>query len=246
MKILDCESVDSTYESIQSILEVDRGVIDEVFAELNIEQFLGENCGERIFPEDVVPSALTNRSKLPGTFDQTCWFHLTRTFKGNQFENGLLPLPQIINTIYDFLFSLVRDRLSREQWNKFIEELYEDSFHRSQITGARGPDAFLIRDIAFRGGIHDYLRVPEIISDICYAFNKTFGFDLLTKFLDNTKPCIVKFSSDMSRAEDFRKAVYYIYLVHHGSEFGSECDIARTGLGTPIPMDQIVRIDFLE
>lgn len=35
MKILDCESIDSTYNSLENILEVDRGTIDSILDDVD-------------------------------------------------------------------------------------------------------------------------------------------------------------------------------------------------------------------
>jgi hypothetical protein len=91
-------------------------------------------------------------------YDATCWFHLTRVPDSCNFEAGILPLNQALDSIWEFLYSLVRGQISENQWNEFRQgkQFYnfktENPFHW-------GPYAILVRDIAFKPeklGNHDY------------------------------------------------------------------------------------------
>ncbi len=159
MKILDCESIDSTYNSLSQILGVERKTLEVFFANLDIEHY----CDKYGLPGPANEFILSLTAKSldldisKSLFDRTCWFHLTRTFPGNKFEQGILPLGEMINSIWDFLFTLIKDKITNKEWLDFrfqVENNYpnhlaylyrlkaKDSFHW-------GPYAVLVRDIAF-------------------------------------------------------------------------------------------------
>ena len=49
-----------------------------------------------------------------------------------------------------------------------------------------GPYAMLVREIAFNSqvvGNHDYLKIPEIIEDMCMDVQKVYGVDALNRFV---------------------------------------------------------------
>jgi len=54
MTILDCESVESTYRSIESILKVTRGDIERIFRSFDIERFYEDNPHHPDPPEKVL------------------------------------------------------------------------------------------------------------------------------------------------------------------------------------------------
>jgi hypothetical protein len=101
---------------------------------------------------------------LAGKYDRTCWFHLTRTITANKFRQGILPLGQRLDAVWDFLYSV------------------SDAMHW-------GPYALLIKDHAFKSeqiGNHDYFDSPEIVEDVCIYFTERHRFDLLAAFKNST------------------------------------------------------------
>jgi hypothetical protein len=75
------------------------------------------------------------------------------------------------------------------------------------------PYAMLVKDIGFNDvGNHNYLRVPEIVEDICLSFQQQYGVDLLQRYLNNTKSCIVKFYSNNIK-EYYLYSACIIYIV---------------------------------
>src|SRR6266576_2433296 len=99
MKTLDCESVDSTYESLKQILGISRSNLESLFDEIAITRLEDSDAASRISPEDYVLTGVQQISRTQSEYDQTCWFHLTRVSEPSRFENGLLPLPQVIESI---------------------------------------------------------------------------------------------------------------------------------------------------
>jgi hypothetical protein len=192
---------------LEAILRISRNDIEAAFRSINLERFEKENTQCEIDEADFLFSIVTDNSSSKPVFHQTCWFHLTRIFDDNTFEQGILPLGERIDSIWEFLHRLTRDHISTEEWDKFRLELCDRSQvrdrHGAYLYNTKvpnpalwGPFAFLVRDVAFRTdevGSHDCLRVPEIVEDICKCYSGTYSFDLLEAYRKQTKPCIVKF-----------------------------------------------------
>src|SRR5713101_3792408 len=103
MRVLDCESVESTYDSLESILDVKRSDLEAVFDALDIEKFYQENRHYDKPAETLLLERVTGLISPTVTFDAVCWFHLTRTNPLNAFEQGILPLGQQITALWKYL-----------------------------------------------------------------------------------------------------------------------------------------------
>jgi hypothetical protein len=149
-----------------------------------------EDNEPNVSPDVFIFSKILEKIKESISFNAACWFHLTRTSPNNKFENGILPLGQVIESIWHFLFKLLENSFTKKEWNIFrkeIENNYPNHFadlYRTKVQKSFhwGPFAVLVRDIAFRpeeSGSHDYFRTPEIIEDICVCFKEKYSIDLL-------------------------------------------------------------------
>ncbi len=199
--VLDCESLDSTYDSIQSIFGLTREAIDRVFASLDVERFYAEN---RDYPHDA-PHLLMEKIKFESSsqikFDAVCWFHLSRVLSPNTFENGILPLGGQVDAIWESLRSLVGARVSDDDWSDFRNNLgnsHSASLYHMKVNDRDhwGPYGVLVREVAFcpvEVGNHDYLDVPEIVEGALR--NGTISIFFLRSF---RTPSLVSLSSLMS------------------------------------------------
>lgn len=253
MKVLDCESIDITYTSLENILEIKRSRLESLFDDLDLDSFYRENPHYPIWADDHLFSEVTKICDPTRPYDQTCWFHLTRTIEKNDFKDGILPLNRQIDSIWDFLYSLVEGKFSRRKWNEFRKNLLvgqsHDAFLYKMKTGDSmhwGPFAILVRDIAFRAeevSNHDYLRAPEIVEDICNCFSDLLDFNLLDAFMRKTKPCIVKFIGP-PRDDCLRAALFYLHNVRWNAGFSQDSNTCFNGQGSPIPANRILKIEF--
>ena len=188
---------------------------------------------------------------LPGDYDRTCWFHLTRTVPSNNFGQGILPLGACLDSIWSFLYLLARKHVSPEEWGEFGRDM--GSHHHAGLYEMKaddpmywGPYALLSRDHAFKSyevGNHDYLRAPEIVEDICICFSQRRDFDLLGAFMKKTRPGIVKFF-DGPRADCVPTAVYHLYNAYRGNICSGECNTCYDGEGVPVPAERILKVEF--
>lgn len=254
MGMFDCESIESTYTSLNAILGIERGSLDAIFRDLDIESIYKINSFCEIPPDAMLFSLIMERcNSSMSSIEGICWFHLTRV-AGNTFDKGLLPLNMQIDRIWDFLYELTNSTISFAEWSSFKNNLGNNQsakLYHLKINNSMywGPYAMLIRDAAFRPhelGNHDYLRIPEIIEDICYCFAERFHIDLLESYITNTRPCIVKFfQNNIELTNDCIKAAfYYLYNIYHAKEFPDLCNMCFDGGGI-IPKENILRVEFL-
>ncbi len=252
MKLLDCESIETTYSSLEAILGIGTKAINRVFDEVDIERFCCNNpLGLQLQYDQAVFAAVTGSVDLSTRFDQVSWFHLTRTANSESFYQGILPLNEQQDSIWNFLYSLIQAEFSKEEWVSFRRNLgrsHAAYLYHLKTEGSIhwGPFAVLVRDIAFRSkevGNHNYLRVPEIVEDICLCFSDRYGIDLLPAYLDRTRPCIVKFTDDDAREDCVVAALYYLYCAFHGYSYSKDCNTCFDGGGKAIPNERILRVE---
>jgi hypothetical protein len=251
MKVLDCETTDSTYDSLESIQGVKRIKLESVFDALDLERFYQENRYYPRPPEDLLYYEVRKVSTLPSTYDQTCWFHLTRTIPLNNFEQNILPLGQCINGIWDLLHSLVKRAISSAEWTAFMEDMgdhHNAGLYAMKVSDEThwSPYALLSRDHAFKVsevGNDDYLGAPEIVEDICLCFSEKFEYDLLGTFIRKTKPFVVKFVAG-PRSGCVSTAIYHLYNVYRGNRCSMQCNTCFDGESVAIPREDILKVEF--
>ncbi len=118
MKILDCESIDSTYASMEEILCIERPRLEEMLGNLDLDEACrraGGKTGAEVLLEAVVKHS---RSSHPA-FDRTCWFHFTRSHPRNSFSKGILPLGEALPYLWGFLLMLLPEDFPLEKWYGF-------------------------------------------------------------------------------------------------------------------------------
>lgn len=218
MKILDCESIESTYKSLETILGVKKSGICQLFDSIKVYEEMRESNS------DFLLSRIQEKTNCKTHFDKTCWFHATRTWQDNEYDEGLLPSYQAAPKIADFLC-------------KLAIQVHKDKINKENF----GPFGFLIREIAFVRNISftDFFQSPEIVVDN----------DLEELYKANTVKCIVKFVDQQTPREALSTALLYAYHKHCGRPLDDPLDSLThpfNGKGTPVPKENICRIEFIE
>lgn len=258
MKIIDCESVDSTYTSLENIFACNRQFINGFFDSLHLESFYQDNS-IHITPDKLILQKFEEQISQIGSSDATFWFHHTRTSKNNKFEEGILPLGQYLDPIWNFLFSLIKNNFSKQDWQNFkkgIETNYSEGgtglYHyrlKTQDSLHWGPYAFLVNEVGlYRSSetwSHNYCSAPEIIEDICFCFQTKYGIDLLTIYEENTRPCFVKFIENESHRSYIGIALFYLHNIYFNRQMSIDCNTCFDGKGEAIPKERISKIEFL-
>lgn len=254
MKVLDCESFYTTLSSLETITQVKKGNILSFLSNFDMDDFYHRNplygSGDRLlllkFKKEFEPVM---------SYDQSNWFHLTRLYKNDDFKSGILPLVDVVEDKWEKLYSLISDKITEEEWAEFRGNMEmgklgpHSSLYKFRISNNdfKGPYAISIKETAFVSDQirnHDYLAVPEIIKDICFCFEQTFGYDLFKEYTRNSDPCIVKFKTEFSHPDLIGKVLFYIYQRVHEKELNSNCKASYNANGNKIPPEDILKIEY--
>lgn len=187
---------------------------------------------------------------LPTEF---CWFHGTRVPLGTTFEEGILPLGQVAPSLQERLVAELEDPSARAAVQRAFANKGGNSFHfREKLTHAvhSGPYAILVREVADYAnelGQHDYLRMPEIIEDLCEEVRAECGLDLLAIYEERWRPCTVKFvvPGGVSGEGGITAALAYLRaLVLQGKpDTGAVCNF--DGKNCAISPEWLLAVDFV-
>lgn len=251
MKILDCESIGSTYKSLENILGIKKSRLHKLFDSVKIYD---DSCSD-IEPTQRLFSYVIHATHCQSDFDATYWFHCTRTWSSNTFDKGLLPLGQVIDKIWDFLFDLTKGQVTSQQWADFKHSIESSNSHgadlyRMKLANAKlhgGPHALLIREAAIEAAkssmYWNYFEIPEIVDDIFKCC--PYRIDLRHEFVTKTAPCIVKFRDDSAEIGPLRRALIYAYHKHHNLDLLPASNCCFPDEGIQIPNDGSFKVEFL-
>lgn len=191
-------------------------------------------------------------------FEQTCWFHGTRTLDPGRYERvGLLPLPMVVDWIWTQLGDLVRDNVSSEDWAAFRRSIENGGGgHWAQLYRGRmshsvdhGPLGELVRDVLLKPRLTrsvDYLGMPETIEDIAIEAHSAFGVDLGSLYKAAAVPCIVKFRTRTYDVGALHTALAYGHVVLTGaSEWSRDVCRGHSMMGQPVAPDDIVAVEVI-
>jgi hypothetical protein len=183
------------------------------------------------------------------------WFHLTRVPSNTNFAEGILPLRLALPKIWRAIIAVLDDTRKKAVLERLRDTGVPDFQYSLKAGDAlhHGPYAMLVRESAFHSaemGNHDYLRIPEIIEDICNGYEKQTGESILDEVANSLKPCIVKFENpECEDGEDgrhlMRALLYYCWSKCRDEEL---CYLANTcfdAQSKTIPRSAIQKIEFL-
>lgn len=153
-------------------------------------------------------------------FDGAYYFHGTRVLDHSGFRTeGILPLDQMIDRIWDSLYALIADMTSEDEWRRHRTAVETGAVDNNGVyqyqlktTNALhfGPYSLLTRDAHINppDGHHNYLNIPEIVEDIAQNWHP----ELAHRFATSAKPCIVKFlQRNPVETPYVRSAMWYLY-----------------------------------
>lgn len=250
MPTLNCQSAETAYESLSEILGASIGQIEEAIRSIDLES----ECSTANF--DGNPNhKLWDRllAKLTGSWrpaEEVRWFHLTRSLPGTAFSEGLLPLSGSLSVVWG-MFDQV-----------FAGTAHAGPLHEMRAGGVAsfqyqlkvgkdylaGPYAMLVRESAFRAkemGNHDYLRIPEIVEDICHGYKDQYGEDLLPALEAALVPCIVTFRSRRFVDVHAQAATRYLYDLEHQERLTMWSNHVFDGRNQAVPFSDILSVEYL-
>ena len=186
--------------------------------------------------------------------DSVMWFHLTRTVKSSDFSEGILPLDIALEKVWEILVSLVNTCEQRENLAKLRMQGVPNRHFKLKVNENmhQGPYALLILDVGFKSeevGNHDYLRIPEIIEDICDGYQVKFNESIKEIVINKLKKCVVKFEANTETKETNHRfltpALSYCWCIINEEELGSHESTCFDSEGKIIPKKQIIEIKFI-
>lgn len=92
---------------------------------------------------------------------------------------------------------------------------------------------------------HDYVRLPELVEDVCNAYKK-YGQDLTGHYLEVLKPCIVCFRADIDYEKGaLEAALSYAYTSVRELPPDSGAVFGIDRHGKSVSVDEIVNVEFI-
>jgi hypothetical protein len=251
--ILDCESYASARQSICEIFGISDGALVEFLTNLDRDKLYKDRDDAEIWTNDALISAIECQFETKAVpFDRVAWFHLTRTNRiAAPFAEGILALTERLQSIWQMLISIPGDTERSANLATLKKRGVPDRLYVLKADSAlhSGPYAMLVRESAFCStemGNHDYLRMPEIIEDICNGYEKQFGKSILAEVGDVLTPCIVKFEvRDASARMLLEPALQYCWCKANGQHLHIGANTCFDGRGEAIPAECIKKIEFL-
>lgn len=187
---------------------------------------------------------------LPAEF---CWFHSTRVPAGTTFEEGILPLGAVVPTLQERLVAELDDPAAQAAVRRAFANKGGNSFHFGEKLSHEvhsGPYAILVREVADYANElsqHDYLRMPEIIEDLCEEVRAECGLDLLPVYEERWRPTMVKFVDPAGDSGEYALGIAMLYL--RAVELEGKPDGGAVwcfdGENQAVPAEQILKVEFV-
>jgi hypothetical protein len=201
----------------------------------------------------IVPALVAELGRSPENPGRIHFFHGTRAFEPQLFaEFGLLPLHAVLDDLWRRMQKLA-PQIPGQAFRALREGLEEGRIQpltykdRLDIRDD-GPNGVLVRDVLLNATAYhssEFIRIPEIVEDICVAARSELHIDLEARFRRATTPCIVEFSAparDVPRA--LTAACWYAEAALRGTTAGADDAFWNfDGHGVAVPPQEIVSVD---
>lgn len=252
--VLDCRCFQSALNSCASILGAPPEVLLRALREFEYDA-VPESDRRRWPYEELLPKyvcGVVGRAQLPSP-QVIHWFHATRVPPGTEFREGILPSSRRLDSIWALLGTLASEWSSPSEWEHFRGSMDGPGAREYHLrTSSRvddGPHAFLVRDAILHPEqlrSHDYLRMPEIIQDICTSYHHRYQHPLYDRARQATRPCIVTFRSSSPWPDALAAALMYVHRVVRREDLFLHCNTCFDGKGGAVPPVDIVRLEWLD
>jgi hypothetical protein len=250
--ILDCSTGETALESLAIGFDCSIEQIKSVLLSINIEDIFEKHfetieVSSSVYLYQYVIEKLGKHKPLT----EVIWFHGTRTLKSNNLSDGIFPLNNALDIVWDSLLSSAPDETVRKNLKELASAGSFDHLYdlRTKNKIHWGPYGILVRDVAFNTKSlrqHDYLGMPELVEDILKGYQKTFGISLSTYYSEVLVPKLVKFKCTSSVHDGcVETAIGYLYTYVKGAEI---CGLAVRCIdkkGSPIKKEDIIEVELV-
>jgi hypothetical protein len=251
MTILDCESYDSALISICGVYNIGCARLVDFLVKTDLEKEY-ERASLQSEYGDILTSLFESQfGKAQHRFEGVAWFHLTRVPEGTTFSDGILPLNLALPKIWQAVVSSVSNEQKRTRLEKLHSEGVPDFQYNFKNSDKLhfGPHAMLVRESAFHAdemGNHDYLRLPEIVEDICNGYEAQYRESICDEVSQALKKCIVKFFVRDETADAYKEpALKYCWCEANKQPLDTSANSCYDAKGKIIPREEIQKIQFL-
>lgn len=252
---LDCESHQSAEASVLQAFGCTRSALQAFLEDPSHSEYFEANW--QTIPVDfdrfLMQRAIATLG-VPTLPTEFCWFHGTRVPAGTTFEEGILPLGQVVPSLLARLVAELSDPAAQEAVRRAFANKGGSSFHFGEKLSHEvhgGPYAILVREVADYAnelGQHDYLRMPEIVEDLCDEVQAECGLDLLPVYEERWRPAMVKFVAPAGRSGEYALGVALRYL--RALELEGKPDSGAVwcfdGANQAVAPAQILKVDFIQ
>lgn len=252
--ILNCENMETALASLSEFFGCQAALLQDFLQGMDLDELYEKqhSLGTPILidPQEVIGELVAERFGSPKIPDVVYWFHYTRVLPGTTFKEGLLPLDQVLEHIWDvlehiFVSSPLLPRIRTSRRSQSATWMYR---HKLSMPSDYGPHGMLFGDLHENRrcfSLSNFLRVPEIIDDILGMFSSTDYEDAMNLVHHALVPCVVTFQAP-SR--------YPTYIVHHALLYvnaslrGESLTYAYSydGPSCVVPPEKIVRVRWLD
>ncbi len=250
--ILDCESPESAINSLSRVFSCSSSEFADLSNSLDLETtFIETGIHKEIPFEEYVLNTFSDHIQPPLPFDKVCWFHGSRTFRGNNFNEGILPLNLVLPQVWNFLINNAPNEKTQRNLVRLKENGVPD-FHynlKAPDTIHWGPYAYLVKESLYNAdelGQHNYLAIPEIVEDICNGYKAKYENEIISFYSKILLPCIVKFIiPSYERSQDATNvALCYAYFSSRNEPINTLAITCYDGNGNAISSENILNVEF--
>lgn len=203
----------------------------------------------------IVPALTAVLDGPPVTPSRIHFFHGTRAFDPALFlQRGLLPLREILDDLWQRMQRLAPEVRSEDftALRKGLEDgrVKALTYKHRIDTHDDGPHGVLVRDVLLDPESYsasEFLRIPEIVEDICVAAHSEFEVDLQPRFERATTPCVVEFATQPQKAlQAISAACWYAEsALRSQTARGDDAFWNFCGEGVAVPPGDIVLVDVV-
>jgi hypothetical protein len=251
---LDCETYDTALKGICDIFEIQESDLLRFLEDSNLNvEHATKHSKEMPFEEFLYNAFITGFNCTPISITKVCWFHLARTLDPQSYENGIFPLGKIKDRLFSEMYQLISDKFTPEEWEEIIRSpggrnhlAYGERVGNVMLHGCY---AMLINEEAFLSeefNAHDYLAIPEIVEDLCYAVEEKYGIDLMALYKAYSSSIIVKFFTFPSDFSEQQRILTTVLSYLRSKCLNTELTGLYYGFAAQneiIPPEQIIQIE---